>query len=482
MEGYKLFPDVFILDEHVLNDDDGSQVAVVDRAVLEQIARNNNSRIDRTGDLTPVVIGHTRERQREEAQPEIVGWADNFKVVPFFNTGKYAIQCDMHIKNTPAGSADDLADKFPRRSVELWLKRKEIDPISLLGATTPERDLGPMRRYQRSAEKGIHYSRVYEDKMTDDKDKGMSEAAAQAVNSDPFKHLSEMISQLVQEFRGLTTMIQSAMQEPDGDEGQGGEEAKGDDSHPGEDYEAMFGEQGKDVTGDPARNVDSKKEADPSDKPHRYEDDTHDYEHCDEDDEDSEKYSYGFGSPTNESIPREVEKKKKMSRDSQYEYEYEYEDPLAPMDEVEEIVEELERVKLSRDEARTKLARVEKKYQAELKAKTDELNDLKRKYRRKEAEATVKQLASEGFELDQAELVEELCNLQTEHWEKRVDKVRKFHRQDITAVQHATPKENEISVEVMMDHDARRDIAEIMRTENIPFSEAKLKYQRQKKS
>jgi hypothetical protein len=127
-----------ILDEHVLKDDEGGEILKVDKARLEEIARRNNKRISETGDLTPFVIGHTDDDAPEDEQPEIVGYATRFYVAPFRKTGRYALHADAKFM---AGKKN-LINKFPRRSVELWLDDWKIDPIALLGATTPERDLG----------------------------------------------------------------------------------------------------------------------------------------------------------------------------------------------------------------------------------------------------------------------------------------------------------------------------------------------------
>lgn len=152
---YRLYAGVALLDEHVLRDDDGSIDFVVDARFLSDVARRANERAKQTGDLTPVVIGHTRDGLAEEEQPEIVGYAKNFRVDKFARTGKKAVFADLYIYSD---RADAIERKYPRRSVELWVKRREIDPISLLGATTPERDLGPLVKYSRGGDTLYRYS------------------------------------------------------------------------------------------------------------------------------------------------------------------------------------------------------------------------------------------------------------------------------------------------------------------------------------
>lgn len=130
---------------------------------LQQIANNNNRRIQQTGDATPVTIGHTEDGRDEDEQPEIVGWATNFSVGPLFDTGLQALFADFHVRKD---EKDRINKYFPRRSVEFWPKRMEVDPISLLGATTPEQDLGLLQFARRNEvvrmdPRGevIHYSR-----------------------------------------------------------------------------------------------------------------------------------------------------------------------------------------------------------------------------------------------------------------------------------------------------------------------------------
>lgn len=130
--------DVPILDEHDLKDDDGKLLIHIDAKKLKEIADRNNKRIKETGDLIPLVIGHTRDGEPEDKQPELVGYAKDLQVKPFKKTGRKALVAKFLIFKHKLHKARD----FPRRSIELWLNDLKVDPISLLGATTPERDLG----------------------------------------------------------------------------------------------------------------------------------------------------------------------------------------------------------------------------------------------------------------------------------------------------------------------------------------------------
>lgn len=142
-----------ILDEHTLTDDDGNPVIELTESHLRAIAARNNRRMRNTGDIIPVVIGHTKDEEEEPKQPPIVGWASHLTVKPFGRTGKKAIYAKFRVPRNKV----HLVNKYPRRSIELWLSDWKIDPISLLGATTPERDLGLLqfsadgrRKYRRT--------------------------------------------------------------------------------------------------------------------------------------------------------------------------------------------------------------------------------------------------------------------------------------------------------------------------------------------
>lgn len=138
-----------VLDEHELTDDNGQVVGHVDRAMLEEIAANNNKRVHETNDPAPLIVGHTSDNPQAPERP-VVGYAVNYDVRPYKrdpNDGHwiYAIHADYKVRK----NKEHVIEDFPRRSVELWLGRKELDPIALLGGTTPERDLGVIIRKSR---------------------------------------------------------------------------------------------------------------------------------------------------------------------------------------------------------------------------------------------------------------------------------------------------------------------------------------------
>lgn len=134
-----------LLDEHEMSNEKGEPVATVDRYALQEIARNNNKRVFETGDPATIILGHTSDDPRAAEKPA-KGFAVNYKVKPFKRdeAGRlvYAIHADLKARPKHAHVLED----YPRRSVELWWHKKELDPIALLGGTTPERDLGVVIR------------------------------------------------------------------------------------------------------------------------------------------------------------------------------------------------------------------------------------------------------------------------------------------------------------------------------------------------
>jgi hypothetical protein len=150
---YKLFRDVVVLDEHHLPASGEEPEVRVGPEELERIAANANRRAERTNDWTPLVVGHTR---RGGPELPVVGYAANFRVKPFVNEHGRVVQAiytDQYLDDAD-GEADKLARQYPRRSVELWTNRLQIDPICLLGGTSPERDLGVLVKYARDPRTG----------------------------------------------------------------------------------------------------------------------------------------------------------------------------------------------------------------------------------------------------------------------------------------------------------------------------------------
>jgi hypothetical protein len=114
---------------------------VFDFARLSKIVENNNKRIRDTGDDVPLVPGHVPEDKPEE-QTQVLGWATNFTMGTWgMENPRACIFADLRF---PLDKWE-VAKNLPRRSIELWEPGTDnafIDPIALLGATTPHRDLG----------------------------------------------------------------------------------------------------------------------------------------------------------------------------------------------------------------------------------------------------------------------------------------------------------------------------------------------------
>lgn len=131
-----------VLDEHILTDRQGKDEGVVDANFLQEIADNNNRRFAQTGDATPLTRGHTSD-DPNDPDPPVIGYGVNFRVGPWRN-GRYALFSDFKVDRRYEKDIDNS-----RRSVELWVGKREIDPIAVLKGTTPERDLGVILRNAR---------------------------------------------------------------------------------------------------------------------------------------------------------------------------------------------------------------------------------------------------------------------------------------------------------------------------------------------
>ena len=176
-----------ILDEHELFDDDGKLIATIDEEKLRRIVENNNRRVEETGDEVPIVIGHTDDYSPEEKQPEIVGYARDFVLKPLFKTGRKAIYATFRFFKDKA----QVIRQFPRRSVELWLKKMEIDPISLLGASAPERSLGLLRY----SSEGLRYSRTIEENSVDNAKQIVDQVLAAIQETDVWQFMSQLMEE-----------------------------------------------------------------------------------------------------------------------------------------------------------------------------------------------------------------------------------------------------------------------------------------------
>ncbi len=132
---------------------------VVDRAKLQKIAEENNLRARDSGDLCPIVAGwHTKDEDGKPRPPDklppIIGYAKDFRLGEWGENNIPCILADFFIEKGKEGELN----KYPRRSPEFWGNQDIFDPIALLGATTPQLDLG-MVFYSREAD-GLIYARA----------------------------------------------------------------------------------------------------------------------------------------------------------------------------------------------------------------------------------------------------------------------------------------------------------------------------------
>ena len=140
--------DVPIFDAHSEYDAKGKLLRRFGREELQKLADTCNMREQATGDMTLIGPGHTLRHQYdakgnivkavpEDEQPIPFGIARNFRVGAFGPSQKLGLLCDQYVRK-------DKYDEyltFPRRSIELWYNRNEIDWIACKRAA-PERDLG----------------------------------------------------------------------------------------------------------------------------------------------------------------------------------------------------------------------------------------------------------------------------------------------------------------------------------------------------
>jgi len=198
---------------------DGSFTAGVTAQSLPHWERAANERHQR-GEHCPLVIGHTVDNTPEIDQPPKVGWItgpyravdSHPNVVGPCLLGQHWIKRDNTIALNGVAmklSAREVLDRFPRRSAELWFSDYKIDPVALLGATTPCRELGALRLDRQA---GFVVSREAPTRLAlkdttpmpaekeDDKTKGPDTDHA------GYKQLEAIVQQLAQQVSALSEM------------------------------------------------------------------------------------------------------------------------------------------------------------------------------------------------------------------------------------------------------------------------------------
>lgn len=193
--------------EYEGKDDSGAELRVkLSERFLRTTAENMNRKWETTGDLCPIVIGHTVKGAKEIDQPPKVGVLHNYDIEPFGPDAVPTLWADHWIRNevtVPLNgvpmklSHDDIATRFPHRSGEIWLGMCEVHPHSLLGATAPHRPLG-LLKLSEDGKGSVGYASPGDLKMADKPDAD----SGKAVNSDAkLDQLMGMVGQLLEAFQ-----------------------------------------------------------------------------------------------------------------------------------------------------------------------------------------------------------------------------------------------------------------------------------------
>lgn len=222
---FVVFESVPVFKEHVNRD--GMKFGPEE---LRRICNRCNHRIQDTKDYPPVVLRHTKDDGGFD--PPTVGFAGPFWIGTLGDIEpKTAIFTNLMIFKEDAG----MVKRYPRLSVEYWSSEKDpfngyFDPISLLGAETPELDLGV--RYSKSHEgnRVMRYSLVTRFEATapggsntfvpggDDEKKPYSKETPMALSPDDISQLIEAMKPMVQQMIAEATLPPAEHTEPDGDE------------------------------------------------------------------------------------------------------------------------------------------------------------------------------------------------------------------------------------------------------------------------
>jgi len=186
---------------------DGSYSAGITADALPKWVDSANERHSR-GEHCPLVIGHTINGAPEVNQPPKAGWitgpyrveTNHPEVKGPVIVGKHWIQKETTVVLNGAPvklSARQVVEMWPRRSAELWFRDKKIDPVALLGATTPERELGVIRL---AADSGVCVSYTAPGRIHLKRDCDMSDEKLPDTDSAPMKQLEAIVMQLQQQF------------------------------------------------------------------------------------------------------------------------------------------------------------------------------------------------------------------------------------------------------------------------------------------
>ena len=125
---------------------------------LQEMVMKNNRRFADRGVSIPVIVGHTSEDEEDEEEIPVVASGSNLQMGTVGNVDpKAAIFAEFKV---PIENVDMVEKQYPRVSIEEW-NDGTIDPIALLGGSTPHFEVGfnvdrynknrdVIRRYQRN--------------------------------------------------------------------------------------------------------------------------------------------------------------------------------------------------------------------------------------------------------------------------------------------------------------------------------------------
>ncbi len=240
-KGYEPLEPFFILKEGQVWDERKNKPINFTKPLLEKIANIQNERIIESGDFTPCIVGHTRREDREEQKQKYVGWASRFEVAEFSRKSDGTVI--WGVRATPWSKPENKVhfENHPRRSVEMWTDPFLIDPISLLGATTPRLDLGLHQLHRQATDYDPLMFDVYrplgklryeleEDSMPEDNDPtgkpssaslpsgGGNDVLSQVFNSAEWQQLQSNMTRCMSVVAALEPMIADMNAAP-GDQG-----------------------------------------------------------------------------------------------------------------------------------------------------------------------------------------------------------------------------------------------------------------------
>jgi len=447
-----------------------------DAAAMERIAARCNERIEDTGDFAPLVINHTDDGG--ETDPQVVGFVGPYRLGKVgAKNPRVAIFGRLRVFKRDA----DRVRRYPRLSVELWSKKDDptngfFDPISLLGATTPELDLGirfskhgedfELRRYSRvtrfeatPSSPGGSNTYIPGGESDEGKDRKKNyDSGGQGGGMLSDADIQQLITALKPVVEEAVDARMAAMKTADpmaagGMGGTGGEDAGAEQFAAGAADEGeglpgdaeMAGDEDMDID-DADGDGDEDDESDAGDRDEFSADDD-DFDGLDDDeDADDSRDDVDPGVSDSGSDDESPDKKSKYSADANVGRDFFVIDPdkepaMADKNAADAITaEQVKRYQKERDDAKADLAKVTKerdeiraKYQKEVEVRRGsetELNALKERVEKIEASERravryqkLAEIASKGYTFDVEEEIEDVKDVSQEAFDKHCERI-----------------------------------------------------------